>query len=191
MRRRFIHHAATALIATAAVPAAAQQMAVSPPMVVVAQPPRMQNELGGGFIEFVFGDHAERSAYAAPPPQYEPPSSRAPAYVALGVGVAGIAVGSIFGLMATGKKGDLDDNCTSTKICPPEQQDNIDTGKTLGTISTIGFVAGGVGVGAGVVLLLVKPQSLVQQPADEGAKKTSFRWSPFVGVGSAGVEGTF
>ncbi|HEV2628338.1 MAG TPA: L,D-transpeptidase [Pseudolabrys sp.] len=77
MCRRFIHHAATALIATAAVPAAAQQMAVSPPMVVVAQPPRMQNELGGGFIEFVFGDHAERSAYAAPPPQYVAPP---PAY---------------------------------------------------------------------------------------------------------------
>jgi len=65
MRTRFIHHATTALIVAIAAPAAAQQM--SPPMVVVAQPPRMQSELGGGFIEFLFGDHAERPTYAAPP----------------------------------------------------------------------------------------------------------------------------
>jgi lipoprotein-anchoring transpeptidase ErfK/SrfK len=77
MRRRFVHHAATALMAAIAVPAAAQQAPVSPPLVVVAQPPRMQNELGGGFIEFLFGDRAERPTYAAPPPQYVAPP---PAY---------------------------------------------------------------------------------------------------------------
>jgi hypothetical protein len=33
---------------------------------------------------------------------------------------------------------------------------------------------------------------LVQQPSDQAEpKRTSFQWSPFVGVGSAGVEGTF
>jgi hypothetical protein len=44
-----------------------------------------------------------------------------------------------------------------------------------------------------VVLLLVKPQSLVQQPgSDQGEpKRTSFSWSPFVGLTGAGLEGTF
>jgi lipoprotein-anchoring transpeptidase ErfK/SrfK len=90
MRRRFVHHAAAALMASAAVPAAAQQMPVSPPMVVVAQPPRMQNELGGGFIEFLFGDQAQRPTYAAPPPQYvapppvDPQAAPQPLYVNVG-----------------------------------------------------------------------------------------------------------
>jgi len=67
-------------MAVIAAPAVAQQMPVSPPMVVVAQPPRMQNELGGGFIQFLFGNNAERPTYAAPPPQYAgpPPQYGAP-----------------------------------------------------------------------------------------------------------------
>jgi len=68
MRRRFIHHAAFAIAASAATTAAAQQMPATPPMVVVAQPARVQNDLGGGFIEFLFGDHSGATAYAAPPP---------------------------------------------------------------------------------------------------------------------------
>ena len=51
---------------------------VTPPMVVVAQPPVMKTDLGGGFIEFLFGDHARQvappqvQAYVAPsaPPGY-------------------------------------------------------------------------------------------------------------------------
>jgi lipoprotein-anchoring transpeptidase ErfK/SrfK len=42
----------------------------TPPMVVVAQPPQMQASLGGGFIEFLFGD---RATAAAPPAFYSDP----------------------------------------------------------------------------------------------------------------------
>ena len=44
-------------------------MPATPPMVVVAQPPQMQANLGGGFIEFLFGGGAQQPRYA-PPPQY-------------------------------------------------------------------------------------------------------------------------
>jgi len=46
---------------------------VTPPMVVMAQPPAVKTDLGGGFIEYLFGDHARQAApppaqaYAAPP----------------------------------------------------------------------------------------------------------------------------
>jgi lipoprotein-anchoring transpeptidase ErfK/SrfK len=60
-------------------PAWAQQYYVqpqTPQMVVVAQPPQVRNDLGGGFIEYVFGDRP-RGPIPAPqyiaPPQYAPP----------------------------------------------------------------------------------------------------------------------
>jgi len=81
MCRRLVHHATFVLAALSAAlsaaPAAAQQMPGTPPMVVVAQPPRMQSNLGGGFIEFLFGDRGDQPVYA-PPPQYAGP----PHYVA-------------------------------------------------------------------------------------------------------------
>jgi len=54
----------------------AQQMpagsyAQTPPMVAMAQPPQMQANLGGGFIEFLFGDRGPRQS-PPPPPVYYP-----------------------------------------------------------------------------------------------------------------------
>lgn len=58
--------------------ASAQQMAapgapMTPQMVVVAQPPQMQRSLGGGFIEYLFGDGPRQPRYAPPPPYGVPP----------------------------------------------------------------------------------------------------------------------
>jgi lipoprotein-anchoring transpeptidase ErfK/SrfK len=61
--------------------AAAQPMPIAPspyaraPMIVVAQPQAMQADLGGGFIEFLFGDHGP-----SPQASLNAPSSR-PFYV--------------------------------------------------------------------------------------------------------------
>ena len=49
-----------------------------PPMVVVAQPQRMEANLGGGFIEFLFGGNDRQPQYAEPPPQYVAPPQYAP-----------------------------------------------------------------------------------------------------------------
>ena len=45
-----------------------QAMPQTPPMVAVAQPPQMQASLGGGFIEFLFGDRAP--SQPPPPPVF-------------------------------------------------------------------------------------------------------------------------
>lgn len=110
---------------------------------------------------------------------------------AFALGGAGIVLGSITGVMAMSKHDKLAAACDNTKCYAP-QKGVYDNYHTLGMISTIGFVAGGVSAGVGVVLLLVKPQTLVKQESPPDApKRTGFQWSPFVGVGSAGVEGTF
>jgi lipoprotein-anchoring transpeptidase ErfK/SrfK len=63
--------------------ASAQQMGgyvmpVTPPMVVVAQPPAMQTDLGGGFIEYLLGGQSSAQPQLPPPPQaYAPPGAPA------------------------------------------------------------------------------------------------------------------
>jgi lipoprotein-anchoring transpeptidase ErfK/SrfK len=64
MQRSILIGFAASLLASTAL---AQSM--TPPMVVVAQPQRMQASMGGGFIEFLFGDNGRQAQYMAPPPQ--------------------------------------------------------------------------------------------------------------------------
>ena len=105
--------------------------------------------------------------------------NRVPAYIAIGVGVAGLGVGGILGLMATSKKNDLDSACPD-KLCPADQQDNIDTGKSMATISTVGFVVGAVGLVVGGYLYLTAG------PSKSGARAAK-RISPHIGIGHVGL----
>jgi hypothetical protein len=106
---------------------------------------------------------------------------------AFALGGVGIAVGSATGILAITKHNQLAAACAGS--CGLPQKSTYDAYHTLGAISTIGFVAGGIGLGTGVVLLLVKPKVLVLQ--EPTATASRLRWSPFVSVGSAGVVGSF
>ncbi|MGH7285170.1 MAG: hypothetical protein ACRELY_26915, partial [Polyangiaceae bacterium] len=78
--------------------------------------------------------------------------------------------------------------------CPPSQQSSVDGYNTLGLVSTIGFIVGGVGLAGGAVLILTAPKShasaRVGQGAGQGAGQGTFI-SPYVGPGSAGITGKF
>lgn len=120
------------------------------------------------------------------------PAWRKPVTIgAFALGGAGIVVGSVTGILAMTKHDQLATDCRD-RTCGPSEKGMLSNYRTLGRISTIGFVAGGVATAAGVVLLLVKPQILVKQETPpKDTAHNGFTWSPFVGVGSAGVEGTF
>ncbi len=83
-------------------------------------------------------------------------------WTGIGVGGAGILVGAITGGLAMGKRGELVDNCSEAGECGPEQQSTLDSYRTMGTISTVGFIAGGVLAAAGTVLLIVAPSDDVE-----------------------------
>jgi len=103
-------------------------------------------------------------------------------YGALGLGGAGLIVGGVSGILALGKHSRLKDACPDLH-CDPNEQATLDSYRTFGTVSTVGFIVGGVGVGLGAVLLLAH--------SSESAQPRAAHVSPFVGWGTAGVSGTF
>ena len=91
-------------------------------------------------------------APASAPPRAPPPSpSRASAYVSWGVGLAGVGVGTAFGVMALKGKHDLDGQCPDSS-CPSSSGSAVDSAKRNGNISTIAFAVGGAGLVLGTVL---------------------------------------
>ncbi len=112
--------------------------------------------------------------------------SRTWAYVAGGIGIAGLAAGTVTGLMSMGKKRTVDDNCDGS-VCNEQGLSAADDGKLLGNVSTVGFGVGIVGLTTGAVLLLSAPPS----------RETTSRpgWRPIAvaghGGGFVGVDGSW
>jgi len=144
-------------------------------------------------------DRSAPTRVSAPEPKEEKGGggggSVLPAALAFGVGAAGIGVGAVFGIMAFNETSKVESSCDGTR-CPPKVRDALDVAKTNGTVSTIGFVVGGVGVATGVVLLLTSGGSAKHAPdgADTAQAKSPLRVSevrPVVGPGQLGVVGRF
>jgi hypothetical protein len=85
----------------------------------------------------------------------EPSSSgtRTLGYVLGGIGIAGLGVGVVTGVMVLDRKSTADDNCPE-KRCNQQGFDAAESGRTLGVVSTAGFVVGAVGLAAGAYLVL-------------------------------------
>lgn len=84
---------------------------------------------------------------------------RAIGYVVGGVGLVGLGVGGVFGLMAMGKASDAKKDCPDDGPCASRSAvDASEDARSLGTISTIAFAAGGAALVTGVVLVLTSPR---------------------------------
>ena len=89
-----------------------------------------------------------------------------------GVGVVGLAVGSVFGLVAIGKKGDTTSNCSADlSRCNSAGVDAMSSARSAATISTVGFIAGGALLVGGIVLYVTAPK-----PGEQ--KTVGFRLTP-------------
>jgi hypothetical protein len=119
-------------------------------------------------------------------------SNKTLALVAFGVGGAGLVVGSITGILALGKHGDLKDKCPNG-TCPASEQSNVDSYQTMGTLSTVGFIVAGVGGVAGAILLLTAPSksAAVDTPRYATVPTKGVTMTPYFGGTSAGVAGRF
>ena len=79
---------------------------------------------------------------------------------AVGVGAAGLTIGTIFGALATGDANGLESACGPDKTCPDDQLDDLDRARTRANVATGTLIVGGVLAVGGAVLLLLDPISL-------------------------------
>jgi hypothetical protein len=115
----------------------------------------------------------------APLPERKP--NRTLAYVAYGVGGAGLVLGGVTGIIALGKKGDLDDACNIGKNgCPPSSQSDLDAYRLTRTLSYVGFGIAAVGAIGGTVLLFTT-----------GKSHSSTELRAYVAPSGAGLSGKF
>ena len=92
-----------------------------------------------------------------PPTEEGTSGQRIAAYVAGGIGAAGLVTGIVTGALAWSQKDVVAGNCRNG-LCNLEGQDAADMASTMGTISTIGFTVGAVGVVTSVVLFVTEPE---------------------------------
>lgn len=135
------------------------------------------------------------SAKPAPVPGPTPSPTEAPkttttkrdhtwAIIAFGVGGAGLVFGGVTGVLAMGKHSDLDKACPDGK-CPNSEKKEVDSFHTMATLSTVGFIVGGIGAAAGAVLWFAGPKKEVQVQA------RGVEWHPYFAGTGGGITGRF
>jgi hypothetical protein len=127
-------------------------------------------------------DQGPRPAPAPPAPLVY--GRRVGAYVAGGVGAAGLILGGVMGALTLGKKAAIQQHCNlggDKRACDAEGFAAASDAKTLGLVSTVGFGVGIAGVGAAIALLVTEPRS----PKNAAAPPNRVS----AGVLSAGREG--
>lgn len=116
-------------------------------------------------------------------------------YGGFGLAGAGVIMGSVTGVVALGKARTVKNECPG-QVCPESARKDVTSGRTFSTLSTVGFIAGAVGAGAGLVgLFVLKPAPAKSDAPKSDAPKASATILPtatFVPGGAwLGAEGRF
>jgi hypothetical protein len=106
--------------------------------------------------------------------------SKVLAYVAGGVGVVGIGIGTVFGLQTFSKKNQRDEICHDGFCDTQAGLDYDKDARTAATISTIGFGVGLVGLGVGAYFFL--------RPHGAGSARQALWVAPSVDAKGEGVR---
>jgi len=99
-------------------------------------------------------------------------------WVAGAAGVVGLGLGAVFGMVAISDKNGA--NCDASKMCDAGP---LGSARSAATVSTVGFIAGGVLLAGGAALVLVGPSSHPQS----AARGPRLELAPMVGAREAGV----
>ncbi len=105
----------------------------------------------------------------------------------VGLAVAGVGVGSVTGAISMSTTSTASKQCVQNR-CGPGTWSDIDSARTLATISTISFVAAGVGAALGITGFALGGSP--PAPAST-ASNAHAQLSPWVDLHGVGVSGTF
>jgi hypothetical protein len=118
--------------------------------------------------------------------------ARSAGFVLGAAGLAGLGVGAVTGLLVLGKKSIVDDpsHCDpTTHVCDTTGLAAASSGKTLSTVSTVAFVAGGALLVTGAVLVLLSGNGGASPNASSaGSATTTFLGPEMYGGGGAGLR---
>ena len=78
-------------------------------------------------------------------------------WTGLGVGAAGLVLGTVTGTVVALRYATLKDQCPDKK-CAPDHWSSVDSYSTMQTLSTVGFIVAAVGATAGATLLVTSPK---------------------------------
>ncbi len=122
------------------------------------------------------------------------PRYRIPMYVSFGAGAVGLIGGTVFLIKRSSAQSDADDawkSCLNSRDCDQSdaakiKSDDKDAAQA-GTLAMVGYGLGVVGVGAGVAFWLLDRSAEAPSEAAQG----DVRLTPWIGVGSIGLNGSF
>ena len=123
-------------------------------------------------------------------PTHDRPSAfnqKTAGYIVGGVGVVGIALGTVFGLRVESKNNLSNSICPTGQLCSPQDQDryhsSVSDAKSARTLSFVSFGVGGAALATGIVLVVTAPK----------AKTAKVSFVPAIDVGRVGaaVQGVF
>ena len=131
-------------------------------VVVVApgiEPAQFRASVGEGEraqITVALGNAASAAGATPTSPAGAAHADHTAAYVLGGVGLAGLITGLVAGVSVLSRKGTVRDNCMD-HVCNQTGKDAADSGKTLGVVTTVGFIAGALGLGTATYLFVSAP----------------------------------
>jgi hypothetical protein len=104
-----------------------------------------------------------------------------------GIGVAGVIVGSVFGVHSILKHDESDRYCGKDGLCSDRRGVSaMESARSAGDVSTVGFVVGGLALGVGTVLLLTAPSN-DRDDTERNQSATRLR----IGAGTVDIRGVF
>lgn len=116
-------------------------------------------------------------------------------YGGFATAAVGIGIGTVTGLMSLSKVSSTTDGCEPLGDggyrCDPSKQGDIDSARTLGNVSTVAFIVGAAGVGAGVVGLILNKGSRAEAAPGTSTAPRKPHVQADVGPTWVGLRGTF